>query len=191
MPDDYTRWQELASMPEANEWLAGIVYGPGMVVNLPTFANSTFPNRFPVRLYPDITHSLGDQLPVPHWDPAIATTEEREPVNPRPTQHTKIAVTQKVYTEGGGISTYNEGCHDDVNKIVWAAIYWGCDGGSEDACDVDELVKANLMEYARVHFGSDLEEAVVEGIYSLERDWIGPLATNPSVSMTYDSMSET
>jgi hypothetical protein len=54
-------------MPEAKKWLAGIVYGPGMVVNLPTFANSTFPNIFPVRLYPDITHSLADQLPVPHW----------------------------------------------------------------------------------------------------------------------------
>jgi hypothetical protein len=80
----------------------------------------------------------------------------------------------------GGISTYNEGCHDDVNKIVWASIYWGCDG-SEDLCDVDELVKMNLLEYGRVHFGSDLEEAVVEGIYSLEQNWIGPLAANPSV----------
>lgn len=31
-PADYARWVALASQPSTREWLAGTVYGPGMVV---------------------------------------------------------------------------------------------------------------------------------------------------------------
>eukprot|EP00041_Stephanoeca_diplocostata_P026368 m.709830 g.709830 ORF g.709830 m.709830 type:complete len:415 (-) comp22947_c0_seq2:2661-3905(-) len=66
---DYSRWTQLVSVPSAKSWLDGVIYGPGMPISLETFRNSTAPNNFPVRLYPDITHSVGDQLPVPNWDP--------------------------------------------------------------------------------------------------------------------------
>ena len=62
-----------------------------MLVDVPTFVKMT-PGHFPVRLYPDITHSVSDQLPVPDWDPAYQFTLNREPVNPRPTQQAAIAV---------------------------------------------------------------------------------------------------
>ena len=60
-----------------------------MVVSLEGFANATAPNIYPVRLYPDITHSIDDQLPVPNWDPAFQWTENRETVNPRPALNQK------------------------------------------------------------------------------------------------------
>ena len=42
------------------------------------------PTQYPIRHYPDITHSLQCQYPVPDWDVAYALTEGREVINPRP-----------------------------------------------------------------------------------------------------------
>ena len=167
-PKDYARWVELASLPNAKTWLDGIVYAPGMIVNLPTFRDATLPNRFPIRLYPDITHSVADQLPVPNWDPMLSTTNYREAINPRPTQHAFIASSQIEYANAGA-STYNEGAHDDVNKHVWLALLWGSDDGDVDP---QTLAKTWLTEYCRFHFGPNLAPLVVEGIYALEQNWI-------------------
>ena len=63
---DFKRWNVLIAEPGTAEWLTGVIYGPGMLVDVPTFVKMT-PGHFPLRLYPDITHSVGDQLPVPDW----------------------------------------------------------------------------------------------------------------------------
>jgi hypothetical protein len=34
--------------------------------------------KYPIRHYPDITHSLSSQFPVPDWDLAFSQTEARE-----------------------------------------------------------------------------------------------------------------
>ena len=183
---DYEHWAKLVSTPAAAQWLAGTIYGPGMPIGLAEFKNSTFPAQYPVRLYPDITHSLGDQIPVPNWDPVFHFTQNREAVNPRPVQESTIAASNKPFGDAG-MGTYNEGCHDDVNKHVWAAVMWGCDdaGARSAACDTPGLVRRWLSDYARVHFGAALQELFVEGIYGLESNWVGPILTNPSINATF------
>jgi len=37
------------------DWFDGLVYGPHTAVDLATFIK-TSPSRFPIRLYPDLTH---------------------------------------------------------------------------------------------------------------------------------------
>src|SRR5664280_2434243 len=44
-------------------WLSGIVFGPQMRMSLPELRDR-IPKRYPIRLYPDITHSVGSQFPV-------------------------------------------------------------------------------------------------------------------------------
>ena len=49
------------------------------------------PTRYPIRGYPDITHSRQCQHPVPDWDLAYALTEGRESINPRPLAEAAIS----------------------------------------------------------------------------------------------------
>lgn len=63
------------------EWLGGVVHGPQVRVSLAEL-RSAIPKRYPIRTYPDITHSRECQFPVPEWDPAYALTEAREVINP-------------------------------------------------------------------------------------------------------------
>ena len=52
-------------------WLAGVVFGPQVRVSLPELRKAV-PARYPIRDYPDITHSLQCQYPVPDWDVAYS-----------------------------------------------------------------------------------------------------------------------
>eukprot|EP00041_Stephanoeca_diplocostata_P026366 m.709808 g.709808 ORF g.709808 m.709808 type:complete len:508 (-) comp22947_c0_seq1:982-2505(-) len=110
-------------------------------------------------------------------------TEYRETINPRPTQELTIAASQKAYADAG-VGSYNEGAHDDVNKHVWAAVFWGCDDGDTN-CTMQNVVHQWLTEYSRLHFGSDLQDTMTAGIYGLEQNWIGPILENPSINTTY------
>ena len=83
------------------------------------------PKRYPIRHYPDITHSRQSQYPVPDWDVAYAVTEGREAINPRPLDEATIFTVCQPYTIG--FLTYSEGCNDDVNKIVWSGLGWNPD----------------------------------------------------------------
>src|SRR5262249_38226146 len=59
---------------EGPAWLNGIVYGPqvrGTISQL----RAAIPSKYPLRHYPDITHSRQCQFPVPDWDTAFAVTE--------------------------------------------------------------------------------------------------------------------
>ncbi len=64
-------------------WLGGVAYGPQVRVSLPELRKAV-PGRYPIRDYPDITHSLRCQYAVPDWDVAYSLTEAREVINPRP-----------------------------------------------------------------------------------------------------------
>src|SRR5207302_6800522 len=68
---------------EQPAWLSGVVFGPQVRINLPRL-RELVPKRYPIRRYPDITHSLHCQYPVADWDVAYALTEAREGINPRP-----------------------------------------------------------------------------------------------------------
>jgi len=68
---------------EQPAWLSGVVFGPQVRISLPRL-RELVPARYPIRHYPDITHSRQCQYPVPDWDVAYAVTEARECINPRP-----------------------------------------------------------------------------------------------------------
>lgn len=160
-----------ALMKEEPAWLTGIVFGPQIRVSLPEL-RSGIPARYPIRRYPDITHSLQSQYPVPDWDTAFALTEGREGINPRPLGEAAIFRAYQSYSIG--FLTYSEGCNDDVNKIVWSALGWNPDA---EVLDI-------LREYARYFIGSGYAESFAQGLMALERNWQGPLATNSGVYTT-------
>ena len=152
-------------------WLDGIVYGPQVRVPLAE-VRARVPKRYPIRQYPDITHSRQCQYPVPDWDVAYAVTEAREVINPRPMD--EASIFRATLPSTIGFITYSEGCNDDVNKIVWSALGW----------DPDAKVEDILRQYSRYFIGDAQASGFAEGLAGLERNWRGPLAQNTSVPAT-------
>ena len=138
-------------------WLTGVVYGPQVRISLPQL-RAGIPARYPIRDYPDITHSRHCQYPVPDWDVAFAMTEGREPINPRPQAITTIY--RLLHTNTAGFITYSEGCNDDVNKMIWSALGWDRDA------DVGEI----LRDYARYFVGAAHADSFAEGLLMLEKN---------------------
>jgi hypothetical protein len=152
-------------------WLTGVVYGPQVRISLPQL-RAGIPARYPIRDYPDITHSRHCQYPVPDWDVAFAMTEGREPINPRP--EAMAAIYRRLETNTAGFITYSEGCNDDVNKAIWSALGWNCDA------DVTEI----LRDYSRYFIGAAHADRFAEGVLMLEKNWKGPLRRNEQVEQT-------
>jgi len=152
-------------------WLSGVVYGPQIRVSLLEL-RAAVPKRYPIRHYPDITHSRQCQYPVPDWDVAYSVTEGREGINPRPSGEAEIFRKAAPYTIG--FLTYSEGCNDDVNKMIWSALGWNPEA------DVDEI----LRQYGRYFISSRYGDSFAHGLAELERDWQGRLAANHGVDET-------
>jgi hypothetical protein len=159
-------------MDQQPAWLTGIVFGPQVRVNLPEL-RARIPKRYPIRFYPDITHSTNSEFAVNDWDVAYAQTEEREVINPRPFDMAKIFRVLQPFADGGFL-TYSEGCNDDVNKAVWSALGWNPE------VDVTEV----LRDYGRYFIGADMADAFAQGLLGLERNWRGPLLGNTGVDVT-------
>jgi hypothetical protein len=166
-------WVEefLAVLNTQPAWLEGVVYGPWTRMPLPQL-RARLPSRYPIRRYPDITHSIHCEYPVPGWDLAYAVTEARETINPRPVDHAKIF--RLTSPASIGFITYSEGVNDDVNKFVWSALGW----------DPDADVTQILREFARYFIHPKFEDAFAQGLLSLERNWRGPLLANAAVEIT-------
>jgi hypothetical protein len=158
-------------------WLSGVVFGPQTRMSLAQL-RAAVPQRYPIRHYPDITHSRQSQYPVPDWDVAYALTEARETINPRPVDETNIFRLLQPYTLG--FLTYSEGCNDDVNKIVWSALGWNPDANTIDI----------LREYSRYFIGERYADSFAQGLMALERNWRGPLSTNFGVDTTLQQFRE-
>jgi hypothetical protein len=152
-------------------WLAGVVYGPQIRVRLARL-RELVPAKYPIRHYPDITHSRQCQYPVPDWDVAFAVTEGRECINPRPEGQAQIFRRTQPATIG--FITYSEGCNDDVNKIIWSALGW----------DPEMKVKDILRQYSRYFIGERYSDEFAEGLLALERNWQGPPAENKTIECT-------
>ena len=152
-------------------WLGGVVYGPQVRISLPALRRAV-PARYPIRRYPDITHSLQCQYPVPDWDLAFALTEGREVINPRPLD--QAAIFRAFRDQAIGFLTYSEGCNDDVNKVVWSGLGW----------DPEKPVLDLLRQYGRYFIGEGSAEGFAQGLLALERNWRGPLLTNAAVETT-------
>ena len=170
--DDWMR-EFVEILEEGPDWLDGVVFGPGVHMSTEEFRDM-IPGKYPIRHYPDITHSLSCQYPVPDWDIAYALTEGREPINPRPRDHSTIFRYTQPHTIG--FSTDSEGCNDDVNKIVWSSLGW----------DPDRDILEVLRDYSRYFIGPGYTDRFARGLLSLEENWRGSLVENDGV---YDTLS--
>ena len=153
------------------DWLTGLVFGPQVRISLQQL-RAKVAQKYPIRHYPDITHSRQCQYPVPAWDVAYAVTEGREGINPRPLGQTAIFRLLQPYTIG--FITYSEGCNDDVNKTIWSALGWNPDAKVIDI----------LREYSRYFVGELYSDGFAQGLLALERNWEGPLIANADVDTT-------
>ena len=162
-------FEELGKEPQ---WLGGVCHGPWVNADLTKFRASV-PLRYEIRRYPDITHTLCCQYPVRDWDQAFAATLGRECYNPRPTDYKKIHNTFAEYAAGS--ICYSEGINDDANKFVWSDQDW----------DTNTPVEETLRDYARLFISPDYVEEITEGLLGLERNWRGPIASNPHIRATH------
>jgi hypothetical protein len=128
--------------------------------------------QYPPAPYPDITHSLECQFPVPDWDLAYALTEGREVINPRPVDYADIFHLQA--PQSVGFITYSEGCNDDVNKIVWSSLGW----------EPERPILEILRQYSSYFISERLRDDLAQGILNLEENWAGPVLPNGRVETT-------
>jgi hypothetical protein len=161
--------EQFYTVARANpKWLAGVVHGPWVRPSMSEFRKQ-IPASMPIRLYPDITHTLRCQFPMVNWDPAFAITHGREPINPMPIWQTEIFHD---YTPGSiGFVSYSDGANDDFNKVLWSVLAW----------DPTTNPTTITREYARYFTGID---TIADGLLALERNWTGPLASNSGVGET-------
>jgi hypothetical protein len=153
------------------KWLTGVIYGPEMRVSPEAFRQRV-PREYPIRFYPDITHTLASQYPVPDWDTPFALTEGREPINPEPVQQGVLFHRYMPYSIG--FVAYSEGSNDDVNKVLWSA--WGWDPGQPSA--------RILQQYARYFLSPKEAGTAASAMAGLERNWQGPIVANASIAPT-------
>lgn len=154
-------------------WLAGVVFGPWVHMDLADF-RARIPEQYPIRFYPDITHTRHCQYPVPDWDLAFALTQGREPTCPRPLGMANILRRLQPHTVGA--ICYSEGAHDDVNKALWSALSW--DPGAD--------VTGILREYGRFFIGDAYADPFAQALLALEENWQGPLLTHEAVQTTLE-----
>ena len=168
-PDDIDFLYQYLDQKRPN-WFGGLVMGPSSPPMELTRQRLARP--YQLRWYPDITHSVRCQYPIPWLDPALGMTLGREPVNPRPVDYTQIYRKEYTFTEG--FITYSDGAHDDFNKCLWLQLGW----------DPDTNAREVAKDYARFYFRPDLAESGADGLFALESDTRGSLEENGSVSAT-------
>lgn len=155
---------------ESPDWLAGIACGPSSPPIPETRARLA--DKYRLRHYPDITHTVRCQYPTQWWDPAFNFTLGREPFNPQPIYYRLVHNWLAPYTDG--FLTYSDGINDDVNKVVWSLAGW----------DPEMSAREMVVQYSRFFFGKSLAEKAADGILALERNWEGALAENGGVDAT-------
>lgn len=152
------------------DWLGGLVTGPSSPPVEETRA--ALPAKYQLRYYPDLTHNVRSDFPVPWWDPVFNFTLGRESVNPRPMHYSALYHFLEPYMDG--FISYSDGVHDDANKILWTRLAW----------DKNLSERKILTEYANFFFGSAAKEEAADGILALETNWQGAAPTNGSVETT-------
>lgn len=152
-------------------WLGGIVFGPWVKIPIEEI-RARVNSAIPIRNYPDITHSLACQYPVPDWDMAWAITAGREAVNPRPVDQKRFHNAVAPYCVGS--ISYSEGTNDDVNKFIWSDQDW----------NPNSSVRETLEDYARLFFGPEYAHQGAHAIALLEKNHLGPLLSNLYIEKT-------
>ncbi|MBR3767200.1 MAG: hypothetical protein IKL10_03055 [Clostridia bacterium] len=176
-PHQFPDWgtKFLWEMKKMPDFIDGVITGPNAAFPLDILRRH-LPQKYPIRLYPDITHNLRCEYPVhfdrDDWHYALQTANGRESINPRPTEYKKIHADTRGYVIGS--VSYSEGVNDDINKAVWSALDF----------DPDTPVREILEDYSRLFFhGTDFEKAA-DGIFGLEKNWEGAPEENPCIENT-------
>ena len=151
-------------------WLRGVVSGPSS----PSISETRYrlPAQYKHRHYPDITHNVRCDYPALNFDQAFALTIGREGINPQPVYYANIHGKYAPFTDG--FISYSDGCHDDVNKIIWSQRGW----------NPQKPIRDILIEYSRFFFNTEVESKAAEGILGLEKNWDGSLIDNGSIEPT-------
>ena len=152
-------------------WVDGMVFAPWTRDNIDIVRKLT-PDKYPIRNYPDISHSLQAQYPVPNMDMRFGMVYGREAINPRPVHMKFLHNKYEKYTVGA--LTYSEGIHDDINKFVWMDQDWDPDMPSEET----------IEDYVRFFIDPCLVEEATEAIFDLEQNWLGEI-TDRQIGDTY------
>tara|TARA_Y100001980_G_scaffold46355_1_gene30654 strand:+ start:71581 stop:74001 length:2421 start_codon:yes stop_codon:yes gene_type:complete len=156
---------------EKPDWLGGVVFGPWVKTPVDEI-REIVDAEIPIRRYPDITHSLSSQYPIPKWDLSWAITLGRECINPRPNDQKMIHNALDQYANGS--LSYSEGTNDDVNKFVWSDQDW----------DPETPVIETLRDYARYFISPNHTESIAQGLLALEKNIDGPMLINEHVQNT-------
>jgi hypothetical protein len=164
-------FQTMVNEPHTQTWLDGIVFGPQNRSSIAELRKA-LPAKYPIRFYPDITHSIQSQYSMNNWDIAYALTEGREIINPRPEAEAAILRSELKYTSG--FVSYSEGCNDDANKFLWSLLAWDPNMTATDA----------MRDFGRYFIGAKDGSGLAQGLLDLENNWLGPLAANELVDVT-------
>ncbi|MBQ4625992.1 MAG: hypothetical protein IJB45_01930 [Clostridia bacterium] len=182
-PHSFPDWGErfIEEMEKLPEEIDGVITGPNKAFEIDELRRR-LPSKYPIRLYPDITHNLRCEYPVhfdrDDWHFAFAAGLSRECTNPRPREYRQIHRATRRYVIGS--VSYSEGVSDDVNKMVWADMDYFPD------CDLRET----LLDYCRLFFfGADAEK-LADGIMMLEQNWECDPAENPVIDKTLELFNE-
>ena len=179
-PHSQPNWGEIfiSEMEKCPDEIDGIITGPNHAFDLETLRRR-LPAKYPIRLYPDITHNVRCEYPVhfdrDDWHFALTTGLSRECTNPRPREYRHIHRLTRRYVVGS--VSYSEGITDDVNKMVWADMDFFPD------CDL----RTSLLDYSRLFFyGADADE-IADVILALEINWQCDPAENPTIDRTLET----
>ena len=179
-PHSIPTWGEtfIEEMEKLPEEIDGVIHGPNHAFDLETLRRR-LPSKYPIRLYPDITHNVRCEYPVhfdrDDWHFALTTGLSRECTNPRPREYRQIHRLTRRYVVGS--VSYSEGVTDDVNKAVWSDMDYFPD------CDL----RTTLLDYARLFFYGADPEMIADGILSLELNWQCDPAENPTIDRTLET----
>ena len=182
-PDGFGKWGDdfICKMNEMPSEIDGVITGPNCAMPLHEL-RKRLPLRYPIRLYPDITHNVRCEYPVhfdrDDWHYALASTLSRETINPRPSEYRAIHRLTRQYIVGS--VSYSEGIHDDVNKFIW----------SDMDFDPDVTLNDSLSDYARLFFPGADTKKIVSGILGLEKNWEGDPWENPHIEFTHKLFSD-
>ena len=137
------------------------------------------PTRYPVRNYPDITHSINSQYSVPDWDLAYMVTEAREVGEPSSRSTSarfskQIRITRRVSDVLGGRQRRRQQVRLERSRL-----------GSRTRTS-----RESLREFGRYFIGEDVGDTFAAGILALERNWKGPLLANEGVETTCQQFRE-
>lgn len=180
-PHEFMDWGEkfIEELNKKPDFIYGIIFGPNHAMPLEKLRELT-PDKYPLRFYPDVTHSVRCEYPVhfdkDDWHYAFASALSRESVNPRPTEYRHIYRLTEKFVEGS--VTYSDGIHDDFNKVIWSALDF------DKNCELYEIAE----DYGRAYIPGVDPEEFAKCLFMLEKSWEGAPDENPCIEAVYNKM---